>query len=306
MSDAPLALSLGHVGIEIACRVPRLEADTPLEMDELSLQVGGGAAIAAATATRLGCRARLACKLGRDLLGQHVLSALIGFGIDTRCAVFEASQLSPLAVGVVAARGRRAGYFSRGDVEALTADEVDPAALLDEVGVLLVDGTCPSAQVAVAQVAAASGIPVVFDGGHIHEGIGTLVGMADVLICSERLATELAPRDDLEASLVEIQRLGPRAVIITLGNAGSIGLCNDELVHQPSFPVQLSDSWGAGAIFHGAFATAMLAQLPFSSCMEFASAAAALSCRVLGGFAGIPARDEVVALVKARSSEVAR
>ncbi|HWM88694.1 MAG TPA: PfkB family carbohydrate kinase [Kofleriaceae bacterium] len=302
MSERPIALALGQVGIEIACRVPSTTGETggPVEMDQISIQVGGTAAIAAASAAALGCRVRLACKLAGDFLGQHVRSALSGFGIDTRCSIVEHGQMSPLRFNAVSER-TRAVYTTRGDVEPLSATEIDPDDLLLGVGAVLIDGTCPSAQVALADAAVRRRIPVLFDGGQIREGVGTLVGLSDVLICSERLASELAPRDDLETSLVEIQRLGPRAVIITLGEAGSIGLHGEQLVRQPAFPVDALDSSGAGAVYHGAFAAALLAQLPFAACMTFASAAASLSCRRLGGFAGIPHREEVVSLIRSPS-----
>jgi sugar/nucleoside kinase (ribokinase family) len=300
LSERPIALALGEVGIEIACRVPSTVSDSgaPIEMDEISIQVCGSAAIAAASAAALGCGGRLACKLAGDFVGQHLRSALAEFGIDTRCVVDARRQLSPMRFGAVAAHGRRAVYTSRGDVEPMSAAEVDADDLLTGAGAVLIDGTCPAAQSVLAEAAARRRIPVLFDGSHIREGVGTLVGLADVLICSERLAAELAPRDDLEASLVEIQRLGPRAVIITLGEAGSIGLHGEELVRQPSFPVDEIDPSGAGSVYHGAFAAALLARLPFASCMAFASAAAALSCRRLGTFAGIPRREEVVALLR--------
>jgi sulfofructose kinase len=299
MSERPLALALGQVGLEIACRVPST-ADTsgPVEMDEISIQVCGSAAIAAASAAALGGRARLACKLAGDFLGQTVRSALAAFGVDTRCVVDERGHLSPLRFGAHSAPGRRAVFTTRGDVEPLAASEIDPDELLPGAGALLVDGTCPSAQIRLAEAAVRRQVPVLFDGGHIGDGVGTLVGLSDVLICSERLAAELAPRDDLEASLAEIQRLGPRAVIITLGESGSIGLHGDELVRQPSFPVDEVDPSGAGSVYHGAFAAALLSQLPFASCMAFASAAAALSCRRLGSFAGIPRREEVVSVLR--------
>ncbi|HKE13924.1 MAG TPA: PfkB family carbohydrate kinase [Kofleriaceae bacterium] len=301
MSERPLALAIGQVGLEIACRVPST-ADTsgPVEMDEISIQVCGSAAIAAASAAALGCRARLACKLAGDFLGHTARTALTGFGVELSCVVDQRGQLSPLRFGALSAPGRRAIFTTRGDVEPLCAADVDPDELLPDAGAALVDGTCPSAQIRVAEAAARRQVPVLFDGGHIGDGVGTLVGLSDVLICSERLASELAPRDDLEASLAEIQRLGPRAVIITLGEAGSIGLHGDQLVRQPSFQVDQVDPSGAGSVYHGAFAAALLAQLPFASCMAFASAAAALSCRRLGSFAGIPRREEVVSLLRAR------
>lgn len=301
VSELPLVLVVGQVGIDIACRVAHLTPETPVEMDEVSVQVGGSAAVTAAAAAALGCRARLACRLADDFLGHHVRSALTGAGIDTRATMASGRQLSPLLFSVMGERGRRASYFTRGDVEPLTSDDIQPDELLAGVGALLVDGTCPSAQVTIAEAARKRGIPVVFDGDHIREGIGTLVGLADVLICSERLATELAPRDALETSLAEIQRLGPRAVIITLGDAGSIGLHGDELVRQQAFPSDVLDPSGAGAVFHGAFAAALLAQLPFQACMVFASAAAALSCQHLGGYGGVPSREQVVALARSHT-----
>jgi sulfofructose kinase len=301
VSDSPLVLVVGQVGIEFACRVAHLAPEAPIEMDQVSIQVGGSAAVAAAAAHALGCRARLVCKLADDFLGNHVRSALTGAGIDTRAVLAAGRQLSPFEFSVMGERGRRASYVTSGDVEPLAADDVEPDELLAGVGAVLVDGTCPAAQVAIAEAAGKRGIPVLFDGDHIREGIGTLVALADVLICSERLATELAPRDALETSLAEIQRLGPRAVIITLGDAGSIGLHGDELVRQQAFPTDVVDASGAGAVFHGAFAAALLGHLPFQACMVFASAAAALSCQHLGGYGGVPSRDKVVALARSHT-----
>ena len=299
-------LSVGQVGVEIACRVPRLAHECEQAMDEISIQIAGSAAVAAAVTAAHGCKSRLSCQLADDFLAHHVRAALTASGIDVRCRTMDGASLSPLWFSAVEERGDRAAYHTPGDVDLLTADGIDPEQLLAGVDAVLVDGTCPSAQVALADAASRKGIPVVFDGNQIHEGLGTLVGLSDVLICSERLATELAPRDDLPSSLTEIQRLGPKAVIITLGGAGAIGLHGDELVQQTAYPVDVVSANGAGAVFHGAFVAALLAELPFETCMAYASAAAALSCRTLGVFAGIPARDEVIALVRSHADGAAQ
>jgi sulfofructose kinase len=297
----PLVAALGQATVAFVGVVPRLaDSEEPVELREIAVQVGGGAAVAAATAAALGCRARLGTQIADDFLGGFIVEAVRRAGIDTRPLRVADRRLSAFSFTAVAGdQERRAAYCTSGDVGDLARDDVHADRLLDGADAAIVDGFFPAAQIHLAETARQRGVPVIFDGGVMGEGVGELVALSDVLICSERLAAELAPRGELSDSLVELQRLGPRAVIITLGPAGSIGLHGDELVQQESFPVEpLIDSADAGAVYHGAFVTALLNELPFARCMEFASAAAALSCTALGAWAGIPARDEVIALIR--------
>jgi sugar/nucleoside kinase (ribokinase family) len=302
MPPRPLIVGVGEVGLEVIGVMPRLpDSDAPQELGEVSLQVGGAAAIAVATAAAMGTGTRLACKLADDFIASHVLAALGQAGIETRCHLAPQSQLSGFTLSLVSQLPpRRLSCFTHGDVEPLMAADVDRESLLDGASALLIDGTCPSAQRSVAELASRRGIPVLLDGTRMSDDLGALAALADVLICSERLASEIAPRDDLTQSLAEIQRLGPRAVIITLGEAGSVGRFRDEVWRQPSFPVDVIDRSGAGSVYQGAFAAGLVGSLPFARCMELASAAAAMACRRLGSFAGIPTRDEVVAAVQGR------
>lgn len=291
-------VGVGQASTEFLGAAPRLsESDQAVELAEVTLQPGGAAAIATATAAAMGCAARFCGLVADDYFGRLVVSALQDAGVDTQHVTVTNGRLSPFSVIAMGREdGRRAGFTTSGDSGQLDIASLATDMLLDGARALLLDCYYPRAQAALAEVARVRDIDVIVDATTMREGLGELIALADVLLLSERLASHLAPRGELQDSLVELQRLGPRGVVITMGASGSIGLHHDQLVRQPAHPLaRVTDTTDAGAIYHGAFTAAHVAGEPFARCMQIASIAAGLSCQVLGGWAGIPDRDDIYA-----------
>jgi sugar/nucleoside kinase (ribokinase family) len=299
MGKAPMLVGVGTATMDLVGAVPRHpEPDGRVVMSSVSLQGGGAVATALCAARALGCRARMAGKVADDDFGRFVRRGLRDAGVDVEHLRTAPGQLSPLSFIAVADAGRRrASYVTAGDVPPLTADELDLTALLDDARALIVDGEHADAQVAAAEEARERGVSVVFDASVLGEGAGELLALADVLVASERFAAETAPRGEVEDSLVELQRMGPKTVVVTLGSAGSIGLVGDTLVRQPAFEVDVVDTTGVGDVYCGVVAAALAMQQRLDRAMELASGAAALKCRALGGRAGIPELDELLAFL---------
>jgi sugar/nucleoside kinase (ribokinase family) len=229
------------------------------------------------------------------LLGQLARSALRDAGIDTE-------QLKPAGTSAcelvtVAGDGTLRTRYAGDTGEPLL---FDPAAAIAGASSVLIDATAPVEQLRAAELAHTQKLPVILDVGELMDGTSELIAASDILIISERAASELAPRGELTDALEEIVALGPRAVVITLGEKGAIGRHGEQVVRCPAFPSDVLDAYGAGSVFHGAFAAALLSELPFARCIELASAAAALSLRELGPWSAMPSRDDVLALVRTR------
>lgn len=290
-------VGLGRIGVAISGLGPNLpSADAPAaDLATLATTPAPGVAVALRAALRLGCRARAAGTHGADLLGQLARSALRDAGIDVE--MLRAVGVSACDIVTVAGDGTLRMHYpgDRGDPVTM-----EVGAMLAGAAALLIDGTLPAEQLRVAELARSLKLPVIFDVSEVRDGTGELIATSDILIASEREASDIAPRGELTDALGELLAMGPRAVVITLGAEGAIGRHGDHVVRVPAFPSDVLDSYGAGSVFHGAFAAALLSELKFERCMETAAAAAALSLRELGPWSAMPNREAVLALTRAR------
>jgi len=296
--EAPLVVGLGRIGVAISGLGPNLPGvDAPAtELAALATAPAPGVAVALRAALRLGCRARAAGSHGADLLGQLARSALRDAGIDTE--LLRAVGSSACELVTVTGDGTLRARYQGDRGEPVT---IDARAAVQGAAALLIDGSAPKDQLVAAELARSNKLPVICDLGEVRDGMSELIAVSDVLIASERAAGDLAPRGELTDALQELLALGPRAVVITLGEKGAIGRHGDRVVRCPAFTNDdMLDSYGAGSVFHGAFAAAMLSELPFHRCMELAAAAASLSLRELGPWSAMPSRDDVLALVRTR------
>ena len=286
-------VGVGLATTDLLCVAPRSD-ERRLELSVFSMQGGGSMGNALATLAMFGAKCRFFCRVGDDHFGRFILSGLDEVGVNTSLTSLEPGKLSPVSIiEVDEFTRRRKILFTRGSISALSPRDLPPR-LLHGASMLCIDGFEPALQAAVAEKAREKGITVLLNAGNLAGGMGELLALSDIVIGSERFASEFAPSDDIDKSLREITRLGPRIAVMTLGNEGAMALEGDKLVTQHPLDVFVADTTGAGDIFSGAFAYAMACRWPLEEALPFANAAAGLACRSLGARAGLPSLDEAV------------
>jgi sulfofructose kinase len=294
-----LVVGVGLATVDLLCVAPRID-ERLVELSIFSMQGGGSFSTALAMAASLGAKARFFGRLADDDFGRFVLSALRGL-VDTSQVSVERGKISPVSlVNIDELTRKRKIMFTRGSTTPLLPRDLPPR-LLDGASLLVIDGYQPALQAAIAEKARAKGITVLLNAGHLVGGMGELLALSDIVIGSERFASEFAPSDDVQKSLREITRIGPRVAVITMGEAGAMALEDRKLVQQEAIDVFVADTTGAGDVFCGAFAYASLQRWPLERALPFANAAAGLTCRSLGAQSALPTLAEVVAAAQGRT-----
>ncbi|MEO5768140.1 MAG: PfkB family carbohydrate kinase [Polyangia bacterium] len=290
--DIPDVVGVGLVTLDQIGLGPR-SRDPAVELTAFSLQAGGPTGTALATMAAFGAKAKYFGRLGNDAFGEIIQRRLRSFGVDTSAVLLESGRLSPVSFTMLEDdNGRRYVRYTRGDTTPLAATDLPPT-LFDQVRLLYVDGEMPAAQIVAAERARARGARVILGIRRMGPGLGELLDLADAVVASERVAAEIAHSSDMERSLVELTKMGPDIAVVTLGEDGAIGLHENKLVRQQALTVKIVDVTGAGSVFRGAFAYALLQDWPLERAIPFANAAAGLNCTSLGGQGGIPTLEAV-------------
>jgi sugar/nucleoside kinase (ribokinase family) len=273
--------------------------DEKTGMSQMVEQGGGQAATAMAAVAKLGGRAAVIGRVGDDLSGRNIISALQDVGVDTSALRTVPGATSQFAICVAhLPTGRRSIFWKNGSAGPPQPEEIDPE-LVRRAKAVLVDSNAIEAGIRAASLAREFGKPVVLDLEKPHPRSEELISLATHPIFPADYGSRLtgAPKP-LEVCRA-IQALGPENVIVTLGDRGCLALEGDRLHRVPAYRVPVIDTTGAGDVFHGVFAYGLALGKPFEDNLRFASAAAALCCRALGGRGGLGTRDEVEALIAA-------
>jgi len=300
--DSGALVGIGLATVDMLCVAPRM-SERIVELSVFSMQGGGTMGNTLAAAGALGGRARFFGRVGNDDFGRSILGGLEACGVDCSLVAVEPDAISPMSVVQIDELSRKRKILTtKGNTQTLSTADL-PMDLLSGAGLVVIDGYQPALQAAIAEKARARGVPVLLNASHLGSSVGELLTVADVVIGSERFAAEIAPSDRIEHSLSEICKLGPSCAVITLGDAGAIGLQGESFVRQDCFDVFVADTTGAGDVFCGAFAYSFHQGWRLERALPFANCAAGLSCRAIGARAGVPTRAEVEqALTEAQSA----
>lgn len=296
-------VTCGLNSIDLVARVPEFPApNSKQRLESLAELPGGQMATAAAVCARLGWRASYVGSFGDDAFGRAGRAALSAEGVGLDDARTVAGATSQFAVVIVDARtGERTVLWNRHPALTMRPDEV-PRAAVTAGRMLLVDCHETAAATQAARYARDAGIPTVVDVEKVRDGIHDLLRQIDVIIAAEAFPAAFTGYGDHGRALQALAReFHAPLVAVTLGEEGSLALCDGHEIRTPAFPIECVDSTGAGDAFHGGFVAGCLREpvLTVEEVLRYANAVAALNCRAAGARGGMPTASEVDGMLSA-------
>lgn len=289
-------------GIAVLDEVFRVSAfplpDTKVQASEFITIGGGNAANAAVAIARLGGKAYFAAPLGDDAVGDRLIESLQREGVECVGCVRVPGARTPVSAIFVDARGDRtiANYRDHRLNDA-TAD--DPDLLVTAIDAVVADNRFPDFVLPICRAAMARRIPVVIDADKAEDHRQPLFNAATHVIFSAQCLRAAARTDDLPLGLTHMAKLTDAFLAVTNGPHPVLWYDRSRasIRETPVFAVKAVDTLGAGDVFHGAFALALVEGRGVEDALRFAAAAAGLKCSRFGGSAVAPRRAEVDALL---------
>ena len=272
---------------------------------ELSMQAGGQVATALVTCRRLGLKVRYIGNVGDDPGGKLQLASLRREGLDmTYTKVVRGAPNQYGYIIVDQATGERTIFWDRDARLAVQPKELKPIAITS-ARLLHLDGCDVEAALVAARWAQGARIPVVADFDTVYKNVEKLFPYINYLIASTQFLPAVTGQADpfrVLKNMADEYHVGTPGM--TLGRDGALVYQGGRFFYSPGFVVETVDTTGAGDVFHGAFAYALLAGWEIPRALDFSNAMAALNCTALGARGGIKSQAEAEQLMAAGSRHV--
>jgi sulfofructose kinase len=268
---------------------------------EYAKQGGGPVPTALATLGKLGKRTALVAKIGHDPAAEFLMDELERYHVNIKYLRMDATILTPESFIIIDRRnGERTVFLNRDKQARLELPDIQQE-IFQNCSLVHIDGHDSDVSMRIVEWARAMHIPVSLDIGSFRPIPEDMLDQIDYAIVSESYAdSALIPGDPLE-SCKKLCKRGIKIAGVTCGARGCYFATATEHLHQPAYKIDARDTTGAGDVFHGAALYAVLEGFDLKRIAQFASAAAALKCRSIGGKAGIPDLDEIKNFIQSNS-----
>ncbi|MFB3818266.1 MAG: ribokinase [Candidatus Methylomirabilales bacterium] len=296
---------LGGINMDLVVRAPAIPRPGETLQGSGFARFGGGkGANQALAAARLGAAVALLGQVGADPFGEELLAGLQAEGVGTRGVRRLAGQPTGVACIVVAGSGENAIVVSPGANMAWDDAGLGDVAARASAGRLLAANLEVPAGVVSAAVGAArrAGATVILNPAPYRKGDEACFAGVDVLVPNQIEAAEFAGLDPAAVrDWAEVGRrllaLGPRAVVVTLGEEGALVVQAAGAVRLPGHRVPVVDTTAAGDAFVGGLAAALLRGEALLDAVRYANACGAVAVTRPGAQPSLPTAEAVERLL---------
>jgi 5-dehydro-2-deoxygluconokinase len=305
-------LTMGRVSVDL---YPEQIGVSLAKVRTFAKSLGGSATNVSVAAARLGRRAGVITKVGRDGFGDYVREALAGFGVDPAFIGTHPTLRTPLVFCEIYPPDRFPLLFYREPTApdmTLTAAEL-PRAAIAGAALFWTTGTGlsaePSRAATLAALDTARGIrihdldhrPSLWASGEDPRHWAQEAARRATVIIGNADEVEMATGTREAATAARaLLSAGAEVVVVKQGTDGASAFTNDGSVEVPAIPVEVVCGLGAGDAFGGALAHGILAKWDLARTLAFANAAGAIVASRLACADAMPSASEVEALLAER------
>ena len=280
-------VGVGLNAIDTLIPLPHFPArGSKTEYSGASIMPGGQTATAVVACQSWGLSTRYVGKVGDDDAGRMHRREFSRAGVDAQLITVP-NAASPQSLIIVDEGGERTVLCRRDERLLLQPSDLNRDWIVN-ARALHVDGFETAAAIQATGWAREAGIPVVADLDETYSGVEDLIANVDYLIVSRDFPSRLTGERRLEQALRMIKRrFGCAIAAATLGADGVLAWDGNQFHANPAYHVPVTDTTGAGDIFHAGFIYGLLQDWPLDRQLDFACAAAALNCTCSGARGGI-------------------
>jgi sugar/nucleoside kinase (ribokinase family) len=277
-------------------------------LDEIRLAPAGSAAGTAVGLAKLGLAVATAGAVGNDALGDVLIRALNGYGVNTAHVVRKPGVQTSASILPIRPNGDRPALHAIGANAVYSIDDV-PWALIESAAHLHLGGN--DSMRGLGRDGAAQILRLARDGGAttsmdiLSEGSPKLLAilkpclpLVDWFMPNADQACKLTDSRTPEEAASRLLDLGVGGVVLTMGGEGSLLATVRERVHLGAHEIAIVDTSGCGDAYCAGFIRALRLGWPPPECMKLGNAAAALVAQALGSDAGIRDLDDTIRFMR--------
>jgi ribokinase len=293
---------LGSYVVDLMVRAPHLPVTGETVRGSMfKYGPGGKGSNQGIAAHRAGGQVCMITKVGNDIFAEAALENYRQEGMDLSYIYrSEVAGTGAALIMVDERTGANKIAVVPGAADCITSAEIERARpAIEQAGVFLtqLETNIDAVEQAVA-MAFRAGVPVILNPAPVQPVSDAILSKVDIITPNETEASILTgiEVDSDEAALRAANALlqrGPKTVIVTLGERGSLIVTGEYSRRVPPFEVRAIDSTGAGDAYNGGLATALSEGLTIESAARFASVTAGLSVTKLGTAPSMPFRNEI-------------
>jgi len=281
-------------------------------VDNMVMNVGGGAALFAISLAKLGLRVAFNGILGDDHLGNFIREQFVRHHIDTSLIKTSRNHHTGITLAFNTDSDRSFITYA-GSNQELILDRVDTEelALGGHVHITGYKGRSNHERyMTMVKRLKEMGLTLSCDVGwddseEWFEGIFELMGEVDVFFMNEVEALQYTRSGNVEECLRYMGKFG-KQVVIKLGAKGAAAVYDGMHFYCSAYSVRPVDTTGAGDSFNSGYLYGFLTGLDIASCLKYGNASGALSVSAYGGSDGTRDLDGLKAFILERDVELSR